>query len=137
MSLERTGERASSLTRFVGLFSERFFTLPSVESASRAIKDTRTQAQQMIISGRTHLRAELPKISAKLHPPRLLARKSSALPEAPFDASVTEPLVSQFATRPIFFHTEETVKDAAHRMLVSGAQSGPVLDEKGGEAHSS
>ena len=99
------------------------------------MESARTQSHQMI--SRTHLRACLPKTSSKFHPPRLLARKSSALPEAPFDSSVTEPLVSQFATRPVFFHIEETVKDAAHRMLVSGAQSGPVLDEKGGEAHSS
>lgn len=54
-----------------------------------------------------------------------------ALPEAPFDSSLSEPLVSQFSTRPIFFHVDEPIKAAAQRMIVSGVSSGPVLDDEG------
>ena len=75
------------------------------------------------ISAKTHIISRLN--GSRSHRLRL---SSLALPEAPFDASLSEPLVSQFASRPVFFHVKESLKTAAKRLIVSGATAGPVLD---------
>ena len=90
-------------------------------------------AERKMIS-RTHFNSSSVnswKISPRSRHLPLARPRLAALPEAPFDDSLKEPLVSQFSSRPTFFHVSESIKTAAQRMIIANISSGPVLNDEG------